>query len=176
MCCSSWILLDLVTDRIGASTAMLPGWKTPSSGPCGSMRIFDSASGKVRIRCLHARMDLLFIERRDPKSFVIQNAYVRFHPITPVRDLEPPKIVCATLKTGRTPNFINRFTSLFHCLCNLELRPRKSLGGHPTQNRQLFSRRQPIEAGVDDARTEMKCRIAVVSGLEVFSRPRAVLH
>src|SRR5215813_5291812 len=121
-------------------------------------------------------MDLLFVERRDPKSFVIQNAYVRFYPITSVRYFESPKIVCAALETGRTPNFINRFPGLLHCLCNLKLRPRKSLGGHPTQNRQLFSRRQPIEAGVDDARAEMKCRIAVVSGLEVFSRPRAVLH
>src|SRR5215471_21538969 len=106
-------------------------------------------------------MDLLFIERRDPKSFVIQNAYVRFHPITPVRDLEPPEIVCAALKTGGTPNFINRFPGLFHSLCNLELRPRKSLGGHSTQNRQLFSRRQPIKSQINDARAPNGCRVTV---------------
>jgi len=76
-------------------------------------------------------MDLLFVERRDPKSFVIQNAYVRFHSITPVRDLEPPKFVCAALKTRRTPDFINRFPGLFHGLCNLEFRPRKSFGANP---------------------------------------------
>src|SRR5262245_12817964 len=96
-------------------------------------------------------MDLLFIEWRDPKSFAIQNSYVRFHPITPVRDLEPPKIICAALKTGRTPDFNNRFTGLLHSLCNLELRPRKRFGGRPTQNRQLFSGRQPIEPRIDDA-------------------------
>ena len=133
-------------------------------------------SGKVWIRCLHAWMDLLFIERRDPKSFVIQNAYVGFHSITPVRDLEPPKFVCAALETGRTPNFNNRFPGLFHGLCNLELRPRKSLGGHSTQNRQLFSRRQPIESRIDDARAQMGCRATVAPGIKVFSGLRAVLH
>src|SRR5262245_58146205 len=96
-------------------------------------------------------MDLLFIERRDPKSFVIQNAYVWFHPITSVRYFESPKIVCAALETGHTPDFINRFPGLLHSLCNLKLRPRKRFGGHPTQNRQLFSGRQPIEPRIDDA-------------------------
>src|SRR6266498_3515084 len=131
-------------------------------------------SGKVWIRCLHARMDLLFIERRASKSLIIQNAYVRFHSITPVRYFESPKIVRPTLKTGRTPNFINRFTGLLHSLCNLELRPRKSLGGHPTQNRQLFCPRQPVEARIDDARAQMDCRVAVVPGIKVFSGLRAV--
>jgi len=121
-------------------------------------------------------MDLLFIERRDPKSFVIQNAYVRFHAITPVRNLEPPKIVCAALETGRTPNFINRFPGLFHGSRNLELRPRKRFGAHSTHNRQLFSRWQPIEPRIDDARGQIGCRMAVVPGLKVFSDLRDVLH
>src|SRR5262249_15334888 len=121
-------------------------------------------------------MDLLFIEWRDPKSFIIQNPYIRFHPITPVRDLEPPKFVCAALETGCTPNFINRFPGLFHSLCYLEFRPRKSLGGHSTQNRQLFSRRQPIESQINDARAQMSCRVTVAPGIKVFSGLRGVPH
>src|SRR5215510_13844270 len=121
-------------------------------------------------------MDLLFVERRDPKSFVIQNAYVRFYPITSVRYFESPKIVCAALETGRTPNFINRFPGLLHSLCNLKLRPRKGFGGYSTQNRQLLSRGQPIELRIDDACAQMGCRIAVVPSLKVFSGLRAAAH
>src|SRR5262249_165119 len=143
-------------------------------------RIFEWIDGqarspicKARIGFLHARMSVMFVKRCNgerPPSL----ARIRIDLIPLVRDFEGPWLIRRPLQTCHAPNLIGRFPRRLHLHCGGQLVPRKCSRHCAADDRELGGRK-PIEGCIDGAETQMSCRLAVISGLCLFTSKRCVL-
>src|SRR5262252_11076779 len=101
-------------------------------------------------------------------------AHIRVDLISLVRNFEGPSLVRRPLQTCHAPNLIGRFPRRLHLHCGGQLVPRKC-SRHCAADDCEFGGRKPIESCVDGAETQMSCRLAVISGLCLFTSKRCVL-
>src|SRR5262249_44992921 len=170
-CFSSWIPTFLAHSKVGAWTASQ--FLLTSVEPRGFSSGLMVKRDKARIGFLHARMSVMFVKRCNgerPPSL----ARIRIDLIPVVRDFEGPSLIRRPLQTCHAPNLIGRFPRRLHLHCGGQLVPRKCSRHCAADDRELGGRK-PIEGCIDGAETQMSCRLAVISGLCLFTSKRCVL-